>query len=360
MADDNRDGLHDPAPIAHTKVRVWVSIGAVAALGFYVLAPLIDKLSGTQEYSALSDRVDGNALILVVIAALPWLSLMISEFKAFGVEAKTLVEVGKKADEARDIAQEAKEAAAEARQAAAEAQGIAREAKAAAAAARAAADDATATAGEAKGAAAEARSAAGEASAAADMASEAAAEARAVAEDSAVSPSVSFEGVSENAPGTGDAGSDHGDDRRRLADLAGQYVQTRNAMQAGPGRTAQMTAIFTEMQQAARALGPARDDVLGWLSGSDSGLQLAAIAYLRAHPDAAPPSALVRAIGQAGEPFVQYWALRALSGQVDKAGIDGFSIADRERLRDYESGIRRGTDRHAQLVRLNQRLDRLG
>lgn len=294
--------------MSYRRTRVLISLGAVIALIAYLIAPQI--LDG-----AIIARLDSTAFLLLAVAALPWLALLVSEFEAFGMKAK-MVEVDKKADEATDIAKEARDAAAEA------------------------------------------RSAAAEASAAADLASEAATEARAVAEDRAIAPDFA-ELLNTPFSENGEREADAVEDTSPLLDLAAKYVETRSRHSSGPDRTSMMTTIFTQMQHATRALGTGREDVVGWLTEPDAGKQLAAIAYLRSYPETAPPVHLVDAIGRAGEPFVQYWALRALSGRVDKAGIDGFSIADRERLKSYEASIKRGTDRHIQLTRLNQRLDAL-
>lgn len=295
--------------MSYRRTRVLISLGAVIALIAYLFAPEI--LGGT-----LSSRVDNTALLLLALAALPWLALLVSEFEAFGMKAK-MHEVDKKADEATDIAKEARDAALEARTAAAEA------------------------------------------NAAADLASEAATEARAVAEDRETAPV----GVTDvmGDPFTLDVGTQPQPAQAvdQLLGLAKDYVRIRKTHASGPDRTSMMTSIFTQMQNAARELGPARDDVAGWLSEPDAGKQLAAIAYVRVYPDTVRPGQLVAAIGDTGEPFVQYWALRALSGRVDSVGIEGFSIADRDRLKRYEASIKRGTDRHTQLTRLNHRLDKL-
>ncbi len=141
-----------------------------------------------------------------------------------------------------------------------------------------------------------------------------------------------------------------------LEQLAHTYVSLRESMTSSAARTARMTSLFAEMQTAAGKLGGDDITMLQWLQSDDAGHQLASIAWLRNFPAAVVPSRYVDLIERATQPFVQYWALRALSGRLSALGLDEFSIADRVALKEFESLMRAGTDRHAQIRRINRKL----
>ena len=141
-----------------------------------------------------------------------------------------------------------------------------------------------------------------------------------------------------------------------LEKMASTYVETRKAMPSSAARTAKMTAIFGDMQNTAARLGGDNSEILQWLRGDDAGQQLAGLAWLRNFPAAVPPSSYIDVIERSTQPFVQYWALRALSGRLSALGLDEFSIADRVALKEFESLMRAGTDRHAQIRRINRKL----
>lgn len=84
--------------------------------------------------------------------------------------------------------------------------------------------------------------------------------------------------------------------------------------------------------------------------------QLAAIAWLRNFPAALAPATYIDLIERTSQPFVQYWGLRALAGRLSALGLDELSISDRIQLKEIESMMRSGTDRHAQLRRINRKL----
>ena len=142
-----------------------------------------------------------------------------------------------------------------------------------------------------------------------------------------------------------------------LKELAKEYVSIRGSMPSGSERTAKMTAIFGQLESVARELGLDRTEVANWLSQEDAGRQLAAIAWLRAHPDQIKPVGLIAMVDKSNQPFVQYWALRVLKRHVDRKGIMDFSPHDLRQLKELEAQIRRGTDRYFQLRRINEQLD---
>ena len=73
-----------------------------------------------------------------------------------------------------------------------------------------------------------------------------------------------------------------------------------------------MTGIFRQLESAARRVGTDQTDVPNWLSNEDAGRQLAAIAWLRSHPEKIKPAGLINTVYKSNQQFVQYWALRVL------------------------------------------------
>ena len=142
-----------------------------------------------------------------------------------------------------------------------------------------------------------------------------------------------------------------------LQTLSREYVSIRDLMSPGSERTAKMTEIFRQLESAARRVGTDQTDVPNWLSNGDAGLQLAAIAWLRSHPDKIKPAGLIDTVDRSNQPFVQYWALRVLSQHVDQRGIADFAPRDLRRLKELERQLRQGTDRQFQLRRINKKLD---
>ena len=147
------------------------------------------------------------------------------------------------------------------------------------------------------------------------------------------------------------------DSKEALRELAQRYVSVRESMPSGAARTARMTEIFGKLQGLSKRIPRDQGDVLGWLTHEDAGLQLAAIAWLRAHPDSATPGNLIEAIERSSQPFVQYWALRVLNEHVDQKGAREFSPLDLGRLQGLEGQLGRRTDRRFLLYRLNRKLD---
>ena len=141
-----------------------------------------------------------------------------------------------------------------------------------------------------------------------------------------------------------------------LRRLAEEYVSIRDSMSSGPERTAKMTYIFGQLERKARELGSDGAEVIDWLSHKDAGLQLAAIAWLRTHPDQVKPCDLIATIDNSSQPFVQYWGLRVLKRHVDQSGITHFAPRDLRQLKRLEQQIRRGTDRYYQIRRINEQL----
>ena len=142
-----------------------------------------------------------------------------------------------------------------------------------------------------------------------------------------------------------------------LQTLSREYVSIRDLMRPGSERTAKMTGIFRQLESAARRVGTDQTDVPNWLSNEDAGRQLAAIAWLRSHPEKIKPTGLINTVYKSNQPFVQYWALRVLSQHVDQRGIAEFAPRDLQRLKELEGQLRQGTDRYFQLRGINKKLD---
>ena len=153
------------------------------------------------------------------------------------------------------------------------------------------------------------------------------------------------------------AGNSEEDAKEALQTLSREYVSIRGSMPSGFERTAKMTEIFRQLESAAQGVGTDQTDVPNWLSNEDAGLQLAAIAWLRSHPDKIKPAGLINTVDRSNQPFVQYWALRVLSQHVDQRGIADFAPRDLRRLKKLERQLRQGTDRQFQLRRINKKLD---
>ena len=187
-------------------------------------------------------------------------------------------------------------------------------------------------------------------------------ETRELVEDIAISGSIAEENHNRlelskplSAPSQEDNSEEY--ELNALQTLSREYVSIRDLMRPGSERTAKMTGIFRQLESAARRVGTDQIDVPDWLSNEDAGRQLAAIAWLRSHSEKIKPTGLINTVYKSNQPFVQYWALRVLSQHVDQRGIADFAPRDLRRLKELERQLRRGTDRHSQLRRINNKLD---
>ena len=297
----------------HFWFRLIFTFAALALLAWYLFAPEV-----------LTERFDTMALGLLAIAALPWLGALVEEFKIGGVEAK-LRAVREEAAEAADAAADAREVAEELALSKdsipTEFGDLLKKEFGVAPTAKDADDsfDLDAT-DEAKNKVAPSKSS------------------RTNFDDGEPQPAAPSDALSQ------------------LQKLAARYIDKRQKMSSGAMQTAAMTNIFADMQAVARTLGGDDRTIVGWMQSDDPGQQLAAIAWLRNFPAAVPPATYISLIERANQSFVQYWGIRALSGRIDSLGLDEFSIADRINLKEFESLMRAGTDRHTQIRRVNRKL----
>ncbi len=149
---------------------------------------------------------------------------------------------------------------------------------------------------------------------------------------------------------------DHAGAIQVLRKLSRQYVAIRESMPSGSERTARMTEIFGQLEAAAKKIPAEQSNIAAWLSDEDAGYQIAALAWLRSHPESVRPVMLIETIEHSSQPFVQYWALRVLHGHVDREGINDFTPADLGRLQQLEKQMRQKTDRWYQLKSINRKL----
>lgn len=327
--------------------RFVFSLAALAVLGAYVFGPEV-----------LAKRFDTMALGLLGLAALPWLGALVEEFKIGGVEAK-LRAIREEVAEAGDAASEAREVAEEL----ALTQRIPKNYETPSAQNFSAAPEDPKSE---KDYIERSRPPRVDIQYAPDAERQESKEI--LPEDFFDQPAPEDDATEKSAPINPEENdpffiaarptiSPADDDRLgQLKEIARYYVQVRKKMPSGTARTAQMTSLFAEMQAAAGKLGGDSEEMHQWLRSDESGKQLAAISWLRSFPAAVPPAIYVDVIERAKQPFVQYWALRALSGRLSALGLDEFSIADRVALKEFESLMRAGTDRHAQIRRINRKL----
>lgn len=314
--------------IQNVIFRVLFTLVSLGALVFYIFGP-----------AHLAAKFDTMALGLLGLAALPWLGALVEEFKIGGIEAK-LRAIQEEVAEATDTASEAREVAEEL------------------AVTRAIPSDF-------------------DDQLVAEFAPKPAAKRQSKPKPDTFDPFQAPQPIkpasAKEMPTFGPDNSD-GDDPffiqpspqepssptpdplNELNEIAKQYAVARESMHSGSLRTARMTSIFAEMQTAARRLGGDHKGILAWMHSDIAAEQLAAIAWLRNFPAAVVPATYIDLIERTTEPFVQYWGLRALSGRLSSVGLAELSIADRIQLKEIESMMRPGTDRHAQLRRINRTL----
>lgn len=144
--------------------------------------------------------------------------------------------------------------------------------------------------------------------------------------------------------------------KEKLRELSRLYVTIRRTMSSGAERTAKMTEIFGLLEGIAKTIPEEQDDIIDWLSQEDAGYQIAAIAWLRSHPQSIRPAVLIDTVDQSSQPFVQYWALRVLHGHADRKGIADFTPRDLRKLQGLEEQMPQNTDRWYQLHRINEKL----
>jgi len=128
-----------------------------------------------------------------------------------------------------------------------------------------------------------------------------------------------------------------------LAKLGSEYVDVRKRMPSGLARTAAMDEIFGRMLKEAAHLGQDWKAHKTWIRSGDAGQQLSAIAYAYAFPTAIDISALVDAVEESKQPFIQYWGLRTIQRALD--ADSPFSLKDIERLQRIQAALPAGTDR---------------
>lgn len=145
----------------------------------------------------------------------------------------------------------------------------------------------------------------------------------------------------------------------KLKQLAQTYLRTRAEMGSGQARTGRMTTIFRDMVGEAHALGQTWDESLEWLSGDDSGRNLAAIAHAYAFPTEDKLGILLQCVEKSRQPFVQYWGLFAINNIVDASGLRGTSPKIIEILKKLEGSIPSDTDRSDLISNINWKIDSL-
>lgn len=284
--------------------RKWLGIGITAAA--------LIVFAGRVYNPDFFQRVDTIALGLLAIAALPWLSAFVEEFKIPGVVEARLRELEDKVEETRDRLDENGELTEEAL-------ALQPQAFAATAPSPASPPESEAELGEYS-----------------DLLKK------------------SF-GGSDESEGSGSS------EDSNLLEIAKRYMQTRESMKSGPPRTARMTALFHEMMAEAERLGPDGHDVEDGLNSNDAGRNLAAIAHIYTYPDKNMVSALIGCVRASNQPFVHYWALKSLQKiqrRYAKTGEVPFCPDDIADLRELQSMIRPGTDRAYVIGRINDVIDR--
>jgi hypothetical protein len=137
-----------------------------------------------------------------------------------------------------------------------------------------------------------------------------------------------------------------GDGPPGLAAMADEYVEVRERMTYGTDRTRAMTVLVNRM------IGIAASDSswnpVSWLDDPHPGRRLAAYAWLYARPDVSLVNRLILALPmEDSAAFGQYWLLRAISAAVDER--TSVSPAARDLLLRYAQTLSRGGDRSAEL-----------
>ncbi|RYG96336.1 MAG: hypothetical protein EON58_12290 [Alphaproteobacteria bacterium] len=145
----------------------------------------------------------------------------------------------------------------------------------------------------------------------------------------------------------------------KLVQLADNYIRDRGSMKSGQPRTMRMTTIFREMVAEAEALGATWPAAREWLKSPDGGKNLAAVAHAFTFPESMPANALLACLENSTQPFVQYWALRALQVSIEELELRQFSAADIERMRSIVANLPENTDRHYLATTINSAIDRL-
>jgi len=136
----------------------------------------------------------------------------------------------------------------------------------------------------------------------------------------------------------------------QLEALIREYDNIRATESAGSARTLAMTKVIQQMIDLAPQL---QDfDWATSLKSSDRGVRLAAYAFLYAYPRREAVDPLVHTtIYVEDKPFGQFWALLALERATDQLDCDGARGVEPV-LKSFQSSLRPGTDRYEVLQRL--------
>lgn len=130
----------------------------------------------------------------------------------------------------------------------------------------------------------------------------------------------------------------------RLQTLSRKYVDIRANQVSGSARTQAMAAVVREMIELASSLPEL--DVVPLLRSKDSGLRLAAYAYLYAAPNPRHFRELVSSVTALEDtPFGQYWGLQAVGRNLGTGIGDSTSEDLCQDLAAFADRIPRGSDR---------------
>jgi F0F1-type ATP synthase membrane subunit b/b' len=144
-----------------------------------------------------------------------------------------------------------------------------------------------------------------------------------------------------------------------LDELAAKYNRIRDEMAPGDRRTAEMTRVIRDMM----GLVPQLDISIArsLLVELDRGKRLAGYVYFYVKPDPDSLDKLIESVtGIEDKPFGQYWGIRAIGRVIEEAQRQQVEISTdvRERLRQYLTSLQPGWDRHYELTKVLEMLDR--
>ncbi len=287
-------------------------------LGLAITVAALTVFAGRVYNPEFFERVDTIALGLLAIAALPWLSAFVEEFKIPGVVEARLRELEEKVVETRDRLDENGELTEEA---------LAQQSQALPPSPKSPAPPAPSPA--------------------------------APGEVQDLDP---FSDVL-NTPFGGSEGAESSDSKEdgALLAIAERYMETRSTMKSGPQRTARMTSLFHEMMAEAERLGPDGYDAVDGLSSNNAGRNLASVAHTYTFPDKEFVTPLIGCIRASNQPFVHYWALKSLQKiqrRYAKSRELPFCPDDIADLRELQLMIPPGTDSAYVIGRINEVIDR--
>ncbi|GHJ40043.1 hypothetical protein [Streptomyces sp. TS71-3] len=129
--------------------------------------------------------------------------------------------------------------------------------------------------------------------------------------------------------------------------IAAEYGAIRRSMRGGADRTAAMSGVVDDVRRLAAQRDFQPSAVREWLRGGTDGERVVALGMMQTRPELRDFDAVLAAVSRPRSPFEQYLGLVLISKMVDDLGPAELHRLTGTVAAQWDSGMRRGTDRRA-------------